>query len=79
MTKVSKLTQENKYSYGIKVENDGNRRIWADFVIPVVDVRDGENARQRIGQMVKSASRSKFLAPTYSAGGNSYQVSQKKD
>ena len=79
MTKVSTLKQDGKFSYGIKVETTNNRHEQADFVIPVVDVRDGEAARGRINQMVKSQQRSKFTNPSYSEGGNSYQVSQKKD
>lgn len=79
MTTVSTLRQDGKHSYGIKVETTGNRREQPDFVIPVMDVRDGEPARQRIIQTIKSASRSKYMPATYSAGGNSYQVSQKKN
>ena len=78
MTKVSTLKQDGKLSYGIKVENKGNRRQWKDFVIPVIDVRDGSVSRTHAKQMVKAVNRSKFMRPTFSAGGNSYQVSQKK-
>jgi len=69
-TKVTRLTQDNRLSYGIKVETDKK-----DFVIPVIDVRDGEQARKQINQMIKSQSRSKFTNPTYSAGVSVYTKS----
>lgn len=73
MTKVSTLKQDGKLSYDIKVQTAKDK-----FVIPVIDVRDGEVARDRVNQIIKSQHRSKFTNPSYSAGGNSYQVSQKK-
>jgi len=78
MTKVSTLKQEGRFSYGIKVQNDGNRRQWHDFVIPVIDVRDGEDARYQATQIQKAANQSRFMKPSFSVIGNSYQVSHKK-
>ncbi len=77
MTKVSTLKQDNRLSYGIKVETKGNRREQRDFVIPVMDVRDGSAERGAANTILKAAKQSKFMRPTYSQGGNSYQVSQK--
>jgi hypothetical protein len=77
MTKVSTLKQDNKLSYGIQVKTKGNRREQPTFVIPVMDARDGSPERNVVKQIIKSANQSKFMRPTYGAGGNSYQASQK--
>ena len=79
MTTVSTLKQDGKLSYGIKVETKGNRREQPTFVIPVIDVRDGYAERKLANKIMKSAKQSKFMRPTFGLGGNSYQVSQKRD
>lgn len=73
-TKVTVLPVENKRSYGIKVETDKQ-----DFIIPVIDVRDGEEERKKVNQMIKASNRSKYTQPSFSVCGNSYQVSHKKE
>lgn len=76
MTTVTTLKQDNRCSYGIKVETDKQ-----DFVIPVIDCRDGEEARKRTARtekQVRNNRGSKFMKPSYSVMGNCYQVSHKK-
>lgn len=72
-TKISHLKKENKFSYGIKVETEKDA-----FVIPVVDVRDGEDARRKAENIIKSQNKGKFMQPSFSVMGYSYQVSRKK-
>lgn len=74
-TTVEFLKNEDKASYGIKVTTKEDV-----FVIPVLSVRDGQPTRDRINYMAKNNNirkGSKFMQPSYSVGGNSYQVSQK--
>lgn len=76
MTKLTVLTQEGINSYGIKVETAKD-----EFVIPVLDVRDGQNTRDRIMVQQKNVNYSKgskYMRQTYSMGGNCYQNSHKK-
>ena len=72
MAKVSTLKQEGKASYGIKVETEKET-----FVIPVVDVRDGDEARNQGERILKAANQSRFMRPSFSEMGRSYQVSRK--
>jgi hypothetical protein len=75
MTTVKHLTREDKKSYGIQVTTKDDK-----FVVPVMDVRDGEQERAIVNNMVKnSRQRSQFLQPSFGSGGNCYQVSQKKN
>lgn len=76
MTKVEKLTTEGKRSYVIKVTTVNS--LTGSFYIPVVDVRDGEDERERANEMLKSSNQSRFLKPSFGSGGGSYQVSRKK-
>ena len=74
-TKVEFLRNEDKASYGIKVTTEDDV-----FVIPVLNVIDGQPIRDRINHMAKNNNirkGSKFMQPSYSVGGNSYQVSKK--
>lgn len=71
---------ETKRSHQIQViKMDGN--IESDrFFIPVVDVRDGIPERGYVNTSLKASSKpSKFMQPSFSVIGKSYQVSQKKD
>lgn len=73
-TKVTMLTQDDKKSYGIKVETSKDV-----FVIPVLDVRDG--IRGQIQEMSKNVNRqkgSRFMPHTFAMGGGCYQNSHKK-
>lgn len=74
-TKISVLKREGKLSYGIKVETDKG-----SFVIPVIDVRDGESERGFVANTIKQSNvqnGSRFLRPSYSVRGLSYQNSYK--
>jgi len=73
-TKISTLKKGNKFSYGIKVKTEKET-----FVIPVVDVRDGEKERAISKSIIKAQNQSKFTKPSYSVMGHSYHVSRKKD
>lgn len=76
-TTVTKVNvREDKRSHGIKVQTHDDA-----FVIPVIDVRDGENERAAVNNIQKNQRRytgSKFMSRSYAVGGNSYQVSHKK-
>jgi hypothetical protein len=75
-TKVEILQNDNQASYGIKVTTEKDV-----FVVPVLNVKDGQPTRDRINYMTKNNNirkGSKFMQPSYSVGGNSYQASQKK-
>lgn len=75
-TKVSLLTREGKLSHRIKVETHDD-----SFTIPVIDVRDGEIAREQAADIIKSrniAQGSKFFSPSFSLHGYSYNHSMKK-
>jgi hypothetical protein len=81
MTKKTTVTRvnvrEGKRSHGIKVETHDDA-----FVIPVIDVRDGENERATVNNISKNQRRytgSKFMSRSYAVGGNSYQVSHKRN
>lgn len=71
-TKVTVIRNEGKLSYNIKVETKKE-----SFMIPVIDVRDGE-AERRISKLMSKGHRSKFMPPSFSQSGHSYQVSRKK-
>ncbi len=79
-TKVTHLFQEytegNKTLVGIKVEKEDET-----FVVPVIDVRTSDNYRKAVQQFVKegNATRgSRFMRPSYSVLGYSYNGSHKK-
>lgn len=82
-TKVEVLKAEDRYSYGIKVTTfhrfSGEQK--DEFIIPVIDVRDGDEHRraaeklERAGNAVKG---SKFIKPTFSWYGINYNTSTKK-
>lgn len=77
-TKVSRLTKENTYSYGIKVETEKR----GTLVVPVIDVRDGQHARNDGNRLWKNSRVSKgsnFMRPSFSVNGNCYQSSQKSN
>ncbi len=47
-------------------------------VVPVIDVRDSEEARKAARQMQRNSnSKSKYMVPTFGSGGGSYQSSPK--
>lgn len=73
-TKITHLKKENKLSYGIKVETEKET-----FIVPVIDVRDGESERSAVKSMIKAQNKSKFMNPSFSVLGHSYKVSRKKD
>lgn len=76
-TKVTILKKDNIKSYGIKVSTEKN----GTFVVPVIDVRDGEGARKDadILQKNKRATQgSKYLQRTFGAAGGSYQAKPEK-
>lgn len=77
-TKVTHLrsNDETKRSYVIKVDTHDD-----SFRIPVVDVRDGEKAREMATSIQKArnvAQGSKFFQPSFSLLGYSYNHSAKK-
>ena len=72
-TKVSPSGIEGKLSYNINVETEKEM-----FVIPVVDVRDGDTARKVAEAAIKASNSSRFMKPTFSSVGGSYQTSHKK-
>ena len=74
MTTTQQLITDGMRSHQIEVKTDAGQH----FKIPVIDVRDGDNARELIKQIIKRSSRSKYMSPSFSVGGNSYQVSAKK-
>lgn len=49
------------------------------FYIPVVDVRDGEEQRESANRMIKANASSKYMKPSYSVVGPSYNQSMKED
>lgn len=74
-TKVSRLTVEGKYSHRIQVETHMDK-----FTIPVVDVRDGEKERKAAKAIIKSSNiskGSKYITPSFSLLGYSYNHSMK--
>lgn len=75
-TEVKRITKEGKYSYGIQVKTSKE-----EFVIPVIDVRDGQHERNKVNTIIKNLnfhSGSKYMRPSYSVRGLSYQISHKK-
>lgn len=75
-TKVTTLKQEGRLSYGIKVETSKET-----FVIPVLDVRDGDAAREQITHTQTTSNYhkgSRFMRPSYAGWGGCYQNSYKK-
>ena len=75
-TKVEILQNDNQASYGIKVTTEKDV-----FVVPILNVKDGQPTRDRINYMTKNNNirkGSKFMHPTFAVNGNSYQVSHKK-
>lgn len=75
MTTISKIQQEGKCSYELLVTTKDDK-----FKIPVVDVRDGDQAREKANAILKSSkvtSNSKHMRPTFAQGGGCYQVSRK--
>jgi hypothetical protein len=72
MTKKFNLINKNKQLVGYKIETDKD-----SFIIPVVDVRRNEDQRRIAERMVKNNNRSKFMHPSFSQIGLSYQVSRK--
>lgn len=76
-TKVEILQPENKLSFSYRVTTDQEQ-----FIIPVVDVRDGDAYVKRVAELEKGANRqkgSKFFLPTASWFGATYNQSMKKD
>lgn len=77
-TKVSNLVVgegEEKRVVGIKVETHDD-----EFTIPVVDVRVSPEQRKRAERILKASrtqTGSKFMKPSYSMMGYSYNVSRK--
>lgn len=70
---------DTKRSHQLQViKMDGN--VESDrFNIPVVDVRDGEAERGYVNTSIKAASKpSKYMLPSFSVIGKSYQTSHKK-
>lgn len=72
--KVSKITHDDKLSHGLKIETPKGEI----HMVPVIDVRDGQDERDRIKRVIKSTNRSSFLHPSFGEGGGSYQASYKK-
>lgn len=72
------LKQEDKRSYLIRVTKLDNGVPTDRFMIPVIDVRDGKLEREAALKQLKQTRQSKFLKPSFSLGGNSYQTSHKK-
>lgn len=74
-TQVKELRKEGQASYGIQVTTHDDK-----FVIPVIDVRDGDDARRYAKHILKQSNGigGKHMKQTFSLYGHSYQVSQKK-
>ena len=69
--------QEEKRSYLIKATNKKT----GDFTIPVIYVRDGKDERELVNKIQYNSNRnrgSKYMRPSFSVGGNSYQNSHRK-
>lgn len=78
-TKIQILKQEDptKKSHGIRVTRSNGET----FTIPVIDVRDGDEARKAVSVIQKSTNSwrgSSFLKRSYSVMGPSYQNSHKR-
>jgi hypothetical protein len=79
MTKTRNITSKNKHSYLIEVTPANPNK--ETFRIPVVDVRDGEDARELASKLTRSSNGfrgSKFMKPSYAYMGGSYNVSYKQ-
>lgn len=72
------IQKEGKRSYDIEVTKFGSGIEDDKFIIPVIDVRDGKRERAIIANMTKQNNRSKYMQPSFSAMGRSYQVSHKR-
>ena len=73
MTKRFNLVNKNtKEIVGIRVETDKGF-----FTIPIVDVRRSDDQRRKAERMNKGT-KSKFMSPSFSGNGLSYQVSHKR-
>lgn len=72
------LVQEDRRSYLIEVTKFNNGIEDDKFKIPVIDVRDGEEARKKVNSMLRDNNSSIFTKPSFSVIGKSYQVSHKK-
>lgn len=67
-TEIEYITQEYLQSYLIKVTKAGSTA----FYVPVIDVRDGEDQRKAVKELLKSANQSKFIKPKYNFLGQKY-------
>lgn len=76
-TKTELVRKEGKRSYLRRVIKYDNGQEVDRFIVPVIDVRDGEKERDLIKAQVKANSQSKFLRPSFSESGRSYQTSYK--
>ena len=72
------IEQKDRRSYGIQVTKFDSGIESDKFIVPVYDVRDGEQERKIINNQIKQSNRSKFTQPSFSVMGNSYQTSYKK-
>ena len=73
-TTYKQISKEGKLSYKIEVTTHDDK-----FIIPVVDVRDGDETRKEIqlGLKLSRGNKSKFLTESFSGIGRSYSVSPK--
>lgn len=78
MTKRSILKTEGKLSHAIHVETDGVNA--QKFNIPVIDVRDGDKAREAVKKVEKYANitrGNRYFKQSFSLYGYSYNMSMK--
>ena len=74
------IQTKGKSSYVLKNTPRKGRKDKKPFNIPVIDVRDGDKARQAVNQMLsKGANGSKFIRESFSVLGHSYQTNHRKE
>lgn len=70
------LKNSNDQIVGIRITPAKGRKDKRPFNIPVVDVRNGDEARQKANSMAKGTN-SRFIKPSFSGLGLSYNSSKK--
>lgn len=79
-TSKSETIIQNNVIIGIKVSKFNDNVKDDEFVIPVVNVKNGEASREKANNIIKQVNRqmgSKFMRPSYSVIGGCYQNSHK--
>lgn len=75
MTKTNHQEQQNNFRSGyIKAKN----KLGFTFHIPMIDVRDGDDARQAAKALISRSSQSKYIRPSESFLGLTYNTSIKQ-